>query len=55
MPRLTLEQELSLRVFSSDVERMSEAQAKEFLLFLYRQYLEQQTSYKKLIKKEWGL
>jgi len=52
---LTLEQRFSLRSFEAEVEKMSHAQAQEFLVKLYEQMMLRETMYKKFLKHEWGI
>jgi len=51
---LSLEQEFSIRSFETQVEQMSQDQAKEFLVRLYEQMIVQETMYKQFIKSQWG-
>lgn len=52
---LTLEQQFSLRSFEAQVQRMTEAQAKDFLLHLYTHMMLRENMYKHLLKHEWGV
>jgi hypothetical protein len=54
MIELTLEQKFSISKFKLEVEQMSEDQAKNFLVNLYREMLLQEATYRELIKEEWG-
>jgi hypothetical protein len=51
---LSLEQEFNIRSFETQVEKMSQDQAKEFLVRLYEQMIVQETMYKSFIKSQWG-
>ena len=51
---LSLEQKFNIRSFETQVERMNQDQAKEFLVRLYEQMIVQDTMYKKFIKTQWG-
>jgi len=53
--QLTLEQRFSLRSFEAEVEKMSHAQAQEFLVKLYEQMMMRETMYKQFLKHEWGI
>jgi hypothetical protein len=55
MPELTLEQQFTLRSFSSQVEKMSHDQARDFLIDLYKQMMIRETMYKGFLKHEWGI
>jgi hypothetical protein len=50
---LTLEQELSIRCFSDQVQIMPREQAQTFLIEQYRLMLVQQTMYQALLKQAW--
>lgn len=50
---LSLEQQFNLRHFASQVEKMSEAQSKDFLKGLYAQMLYREGCYKQLLKHNW--
>lgn len=52
---LSLEQQFSIRSFETQVDQMSQDQAKEFLVRLYEQMIVQETLYKQFIKSQWGL
>jgi hypothetical protein len=52
---LSLEQQFSVRTFQTQIKDMSREQAQEFLLELYAQMLWQESTYKNLIKHQWGL
>jgi hypothetical protein len=52
---LSLEQQFSIRSFEHQVKDMSQAQAQEFLVNLYRQMMMQENSYKNLLKHQWGM
>jgi Phycobilisome degradation protein nblA len=52
---LSLEQQFSIRSFEHQVKDMSQAQAQEFLVNLYRQMMLQENSYKNLLKHQWGM
>ena len=52
---LTLEQQFCQRAFETQVERMSEAQAKEFLVKLHEQMLCRETLNKALLAHKWGI
>ncbi len=53
---LSLEQEFMMRSsFAEQVKLMSQEQAKEYLLILYKQMMVQETTYRQLLKHEWKL
>ncbi len=52
---LSLEQQFSIRSFEHQVKDMSQAQAQEFLVNLYKQMMLQENSYKTLLKHQWGI
>jgi hypothetical protein len=52
---LSLEQQFSIRSFEHQVKDMSQSQAQEFLVNLYRQMMLQENSYKNLLKHQWGI
>jgi len=54
-PKLTMEQQFSLRSFETQVNKMSREQAQEFLVKLYEQMMIRETMYKHFLKHEWGI
>jgi Phycobilisome degradation protein nblA len=52
---LSLEQQFSIRSFSTQVQQMSHDQAKDFLVKLYEQMVVREATYKELLKHQWGL
>jgi len=52
---LTLEQQFAIRSFETQVQQMSETQAKDMLMSLYEQMLCREAIYKDLLKKQWGI
>ncbi|MEA5616236.1 NblA/ycf18 family protein [Cronbergia sp. UHCC 0137] len=52
---LSLEQQFSIRSFSTQVQEMSHDQAKDFLVKLYEQMVVREATYKELLKHQWGL
>ena len=52
---LSLEQQFSIRSFASQVQGMSQEQAKDFLVKLYEQMVVREATYKELLKHQWGL
>ncbi len=52
---LSLEQQFSVRSFQSQIQEMSREQAQDFLVKLYSQMLWQESTYKNLLKHQWGL
>ncbi len=52
---LTLDQLFSLRLFTDQVQQMSQEQAQAFLVEQYKQMLLQKTLYQELLKQEWKL
>jgi 7-cyano-7-deazaguanine synthase in queuosine biosynthesis len=52
---LSLEQQFSVRSFQSQIQDMSREQAQEFLVQLYSQLLWQESTYKNLLKHQWGI
>lgn len=53
--QLTMEQKFHIASFKQQVESMSEAQAKEFLIKLHEQLIVTQATYQELLKHQWGL
>ena len=51
----SIETEFNIAQFKLQVQRMSEAQAKDLLIKLYESSLVKEETYKKLIKHQWGL
>ncbi|GAX35163.1 MULTISPECIES: NblA/ycf18 family protein [Nodularia] len=52
---LSLEQQFSIRSFASQVQHMSNDQAKDFLVKLYEQMMVREATYQELLKHQWGL
>ena len=52
---LSIEQQFSLRSFSTSVEKMSREQAQDFLVQLYREMLVRENLYKDALKHQWRL
>jgi hypothetical protein len=52
---LTIEQQFQLKSFETQVEKMSRAQAQQFLVKLYEQMIIRETMYKQFLKHEWGI
>lgn len=52
---LSLEQQFNLLSFSVQVKELTEQETKERLIKLYEQMLIQDTYYKSLIAKTWGI
>ncbi len=52
---LSLEQQFSVRSFQTQIQDMSREQAQEFLVQLYTQMLWQESTYKNLLKHQWGI
>ena len=52
---LSLEQQFNVRSFQTQIQDMSREQAQDFLVQLYSQMLWQETTYKKLLKHQWGI
>ncbi|MBW4505481.1 MAG: NblA/ycf18 family protein [Scytonematopsis contorta HA4267-MV1] len=52
---LSLEQQFSIRSFATQVDQMSQEQAKDFLIKLYEQMVVREATYKELLKHQWGL
>jgi Phycobilisome degradation protein nblA len=52
---LSLEQQFSVRSFQTQIQEMSREQAQDFLVKLYTQMIWQESTYKNLLKREWGL
>jgi Phycobilisome degradation protein nblA len=52
---LSLEQQFSVRSFQTQIQEMSREQAQDFLVKLYTQMLWQESTYKNLLKHQWGL
>ena len=52
---LTLEQQFSVRLFQSQTQGLTREQAIEFLIELYTQMIQQEATYKELLKHQWGI
>jgi hypothetical protein len=52
---LSLEQQFSLRSFSTEVGKMTKQQAQDFLIQLYKEMLVRENLYKEALKHQWGL
>lgn len=52
---LSLEQQFSIRSFETQVQQMSQEQAQDFLVKLYRQMVMREATYKELLKHQWGI
>lgn len=52
---LSLEQQFNLRSFETQVKKMNQEQAQEFLVELYRLMMAKETMYQHFIKQEWGI
>ncbi len=52
---LSLEQRFSVRSFENQVQKMSQAQAQDFLVQLYEQMMMRENMYKHFLKHQWGL
>jgi Phycobilisome degradation protein nblA len=52
---LSLEQEFSVRSFQTQIQEMSREQAHDFLVKLYTQMIWQESTYKNLLKQQWGM
>lgn len=52
---LSMEQEFSIRSFEDQVQGLSQKEAQEFLVKLYRQMVMKETMYKHFLSKEWGI
>ena len=52
---LTLEQQFSIALFQSQTQGLTREQAIESLIELYTQMIQQEATYKNLLKKQWGI
>ncbi|MGQ4650027.1 NblA/ycf18 family protein [Lyngbya aestuarii] len=52
---LSLEQQFNIRSFETQVEKMSQEQAQEFLVKLYKQMVLRENMYKEFLKHQWGV
>lgn len=52
---LKIEQEFAIARFEQEVQGLSEAQAKEALVFLHRHYVQQQAIYRQMLGEAWGV
>lgn len=52
---LSLEQQFAIKSFATQVEKMSHAQAQEFLNKLYEQMMLRETMYRHFLKDHWGI
>jgi Phycobilisome degradation protein nblA len=50
-----MEQEFSIRSFEDQVQYLSQEEAQDFLVKLYRQMVMKETMYKQFLAKEWGI
>ena len=55
MQQLTIEQQLEIQKCKIAVAKMSEQQAKELAVQLFKRLLEQKNGYCELLKKDWGI
>ena len=53
--QLSLEQQFNLKSFESQVNGMSQEQAQQFLVNLYKQMIMRENMYKHFLKHEWGI
>jgi Phycobilisome degradation protein nblA len=53
--QLSMEQEFSIRSFSDQVQSLSQEEAQDFLVKLYRQMVMKETMYKHFLAQEWGI
>lgn len=53
--QLSLEQEFNIKSFETQVQQMSQEQAQDFLVKLYKQMVMREETYKQLLKHHWGL
>lgn len=53
--KLSMEQEFSIRSFADQVQSLSQDEAQEFLVKLYRQMVMKETMYKHFLAQEWGI
>ncbi len=53
--KLSLEQQFSIRSFQTKVEKMSQEQAQNLLIELYKQMIVRENMYNALLKHQWGL
>jgi hypothetical protein len=52
---LSMEQEFSIRSFEDQVQHLSQEEARDFLVKLYRQMVMKETMYKHFLAQEWGI
>lgn len=52
---LSLEQQFNIRSFESQVKKMSQEQAQDFLIQMYHEMLVRENMYKDVLKHQWGL
>lgn len=52
---LSLEQQFSIRLFQTQVEKMSQEQAQDFLIKLYEQMMVRENMYRAFLQHQWGL
>lgn len=52
---LSLEQQFNIRSFESQVKKMSQEQAQDFLIQMYQEMLVRENMYKDFLKHQWGL
>lgn len=53
LSELTFEQQCHLRIFQHQVNQMSREQAQTFLVYLYRQSMLRDNSYRELFGQDW--
>jgi hypothetical protein len=55
MYELTLEQQFNVRSFQTQIQDMSREQALDFMVKLYTQMIWQESTYKNLLRQQWGI
>jgi hypothetical protein len=55
MGELSIEQEFAVRKFQLEIKDMSREQALDFMVKLYTQMIWQESTYKNLLRQQWGI
>lgn len=55
MTELSIDQQFQLAAFELQVKQMSQEQAQEFLINLFKQYQTQRAAYIELLGHQWGI
>jgi len=53
--KLSLEQELNLRLFIEELKKLNEAELKDLLVRMFKDSMVQHNTHKELLAKKWGI